>query len=67
MNVWLDDQFGFGKVILFGALCQIGGYIVIAPGPSFPVIACAYVVVGFGNALQVRHFDTAYVQVRNRF
>jgi hypothetical protein len=58
LNVWFNDQFGFGKVILFGALCQLGGYIIIAPGPPFPALVCVYVLVGFGNALQVRQFDT---------
>ena len=55
VNVWLNDRFGFGKAILLGALCQLAGYIVIASCPPFPVLVCAYVVVGFGDVLQVRH------------
>ena len=55
LNVWLNDRFGFGKAILLGALCQLAGYIAIAPCPPFPVLVCANVVVGFGNAIQVRH------------
>ena len=53
LNVWLNDRFGFGKAILLGALCQLAGYIAISPCPPFPVLICVYVVVGFGNALQV--------------
>ncbi|KIM47156.1 hypothetical protein M413DRAFT_270463 [Hebeloma cylindrosporum] len=52
LNVWLNDRFGFGKTILLGAICQLAGYITIAPCPPFPVLVCVYVVVGFGNALQ---------------
>ena len=54
LNVWLNDRIGFGKVILLGAICQLASSIIIAPRPPFPVLVCVYVVLGFGNALQVR-------------
>ncbi|KAH9846506.1 MFS general substrate transporter [Lenzites betulinus] len=51
-NVWLTDRFGFGKVMIIGAVAQIIGYALEAPAPPFPVFVAGYFVNGFGIALQ---------------
>ncbi|KAG9126757.1 hypothetical protein FRC07_002092 [Ceratobasidium sp. 392] len=51
-NVFMTDRFGFGKVILLGALVQVVGYTILAPAPPFPVMCLAYAFNGFGIALQ---------------
>ncbi|KAI0819203.1 MFS general substrate transporter [Trametes gibbosa] len=51
-NVWLMDRFGFGKVMIIGAVAQIIGYALEAPAPPFPVFVVGYFVNGFGIALQ---------------
>ncbi|KAL1743343.1 major facilitator superfamily domain-containing protein [Schizophyllum fasciatum] len=48
LNVYLDQRFGFGKAIVFGAIFQLAGYILMAPHPPFPVIVAAYGFTGFG-------------------
>ncbi|KAG9102356.1 hypothetical protein FRC06_002074 [Ceratobasidium sp. 370] len=52
LNVFMTDRFGFGKVILLGALAQVVGYSILAPAPPFPVMCMAYALNGFGIALQ---------------
>ncbi|KAI0763030.1 MFS general substrate transporter [Trametes elegans] len=51
-NVWLTDRFGFGVVMVFGALAQVAGYALEAPAPPFPVFVLGYAVNGFGLSLQ---------------
>lgn len=51
-NVFLNDQFGFGKVILLGGLLQVVAYCLLAPALPFPVMCIAYAINGFGIALQ---------------
>ncbi|KAJ7634865.1 MFS general substrate transporter [Roridomyces roridus] len=52
INVPLTDRFGFGKMIMFGALCQIVAYAMQAPAPPFPVFVLSYVINGVGMAIQ---------------
>jgi len=52
MNVWLNHRFGFGKVVAFGALCQLIGYVMMAPGGPFGVMCVAFIFAGFGISLQ---------------
>ncbi|KAF9552887.1 MFS general substrate transporter, partial [Agrocybe pediades] len=47
LNVWMNDRLGFGKILVLGAVCQICGYALIIPAPPFPLLVCAYVIVGF--------------------
>ncbi|KAI0720738.1 MFS general substrate transporter [Cerioporus squamosus] len=54
-NVYLTDKFGFGKVLLIGAILQAIAFIVISPAGSYPVICCAFVLSGFGLSLQHAH------------
>jgi len=61
LNVWLNDKIGFGKIITLGALCQLVAYLMIIPAPPFPVIICAYVIVGFGLSLQASD-SLSYIQ-----
>ncbi|OSC97784.1 MFS general substrate transporter [Trametes coccinea BRFM310] len=51
-NVWLTDRYGFGTVMVIGALAQVVGYTLEAPAPPFPVFVMGYAVNGFGLALQ---------------
>ncbi|KAI0741084.1 hypothetical protein C8Q76DRAFT_791441 [Earliella scabrosa] len=51
-NVWLNDRYGFGKVIVLGAAAQIVGYVFEAPAPPFPLFVAGHFVNGFGIALQ---------------
>ncbi|QRV90752.1 major facilitator superfamily transporter [Ceratobasidium sp. AG-Ba] len=51
-NVFLNDRFGFGKVILLGGLLQVVAYCLLAPALPFPVMCIAYAINGFGIALQ---------------
>ncbi|KAF8966620.1 MFS general substrate transporter [Flammula alnicola] len=59
LNVWLNDRYGFGKaafgsyqIIVLGAVCQLFAYAILISAPPFPLIICAYVIVGFGMSLQ---------------
>ncbi|KAH9941583.1 MFS general substrate transporter [Epithele typhae] len=54
-NVWLTDKFGFGKVIVFGSLCQLVSYGMIIPAGPFPLMCIAFVFIGFGLSLQNAH------------
>ncbi|KAJ3530014.1 hypothetical protein NM688_g7772 [Phlebia brevispora] len=51
-NVHLTDRFGFGRVMVIGAVAQTIGYALEAPAPPFPVFVLGYAVNGFGLALQ---------------
>ncbi|KAL1658471.1 major facilitator superfamily domain-containing protein [Schizophyllum commune] len=48
LNVYVDQKFGFGKAIVFGAIFQMCGYIIMAPHPPFTAIVVAYGCTGFG-------------------
>ncbi|KAF9816608.1 hypothetical protein IEO21_04009 [Rhodonia placenta] len=52
INVHLNHKFGFGKVSRTGALLQLVGYVMMAPGGPFGVMCAAFVFTGFGIALQ---------------
>ncbi|QRV85561.1 major facilitator superfamily transporter [Ceratobasidium sp. AG-Ba] len=52
LNVYLNDRLGFGRVMLFGALCQVLAYSILVPAFPFPVMCLAYVINGFGMGLQ---------------
>ncbi|KDR80372.1 hypothetical protein GALMADRAFT_62046 [Galerina marginata CBS 339.88] len=52
LNVWLNDRLGLGKILVLGSICQTCGYAIIIPAPPFPVLFCAYVIVGFGISFQ---------------
>ncbi|KAK7677635.1 hypothetical protein QCA50_019326 [Cerrena zonata] len=52
MNVYLNDRLGFGKVIVLGAACQLGAYVILSPGGPFPTMCIAFSLAGFGIALQ---------------
>ncbi|KAL8291864.1 hypothetical protein RQP46_002122 [Phenoliferia psychrophenolica] len=41
-----------GKVIVLGAATQLFGYTFLIPAFPFPVMPCAYAIIGFGVALQ---------------
>ncbi|KAF8992924.1 major facilitator superfamily domain-containing protein [Cyathus striatus] len=51
-NVYLNDRVGFGKIIALGSVCQIVAYTLQSPGLPFPVFAIAFVINGFGIAIQ---------------
>jgi len=53
MNIWLNDRYGFGKVMVLGAAAQLVSYGVVLAVPPFSVLICAYAITGFGLALQV--------------
>ncbi|EIN13101.1 MFS general substrate transporter [Punctularia strigosozonata HHB-11173 SS5] len=50
-NVWLADRVGFGKAMFLGASSTTIAYAIQAPAPSFPVLAAAYVISGFGLSI----------------
>jgi len=58
MNIWLNERYGFGKVMVLGAAAQLISYGIVLAIPPFPVFICAYAVTGFGLALQVSTIST---------
>ncbi|TFY68003.1 hypothetical protein EVJ58_g1273 [Rhodofomes roseus] len=52
MNVWLNQKLGMGKVLILGAVIQLIGYAMMAPGGPFWVMCIAFVFAGFGISLQ---------------
>ncbi|KAH9478737.1 Bypass of stop codon protein 6 [Psilocybe cubensis] len=52
LNIWLNDRLGLGKILVLGSCCQLLGYAIIAPAPPFPLLICAYFIVGFGMSFQ---------------
>ncbi|GBE88612.1 MFS general substrate transporter [Sparassis crispa] len=52
VNVYLNDRFGLGKVLVIGAFSQLVGYALMAPGSRFPVMCLAFCFSGFGISLQ---------------
>ncbi|TBU31097.1 MFS general substrate transporter [Dichomitus squalens] len=53
LNVYLTDRFGFGKVLVLGAISQVISYAIEAPAPPFPVFIIGYLIQGFGISLQL--------------
>ncbi|KAF9010235.1 MFS general substrate transporter, partial [Cyathus striatus] len=53
-NVHLNDRIGFGKpvTLILGSIFQIIAYTLQAPGMPFPVFVTAFVINGFGIAVQ---------------
>ncbi|KAF9475148.1 MFS general substrate transporter [Pholiota conissans] len=51
-NMYMTPRFGFGKVIVFGAVCQAVAYAIQCSAPPFPVFVMAYTINGVGMALQ---------------
>ncbi|KAF9558509.1 MFS general substrate transporter [Agrocybe pediades] len=54
VNIYITDRFGFGKTIVFGALCQVVAYSIQCTAPPFPVFVMAYTINGAGISLQAR-------------
>ncbi|KAI0739072.1 MFS general substrate transporter [Daedaleopsis nitida] len=54
-NVYLTDRFGFGKVMVFGSVCQLAAYLMLAPAGPFPLMCLAFALIGFGLSLQNAH------------
>ncbi|RDX47216.1 MFS general substrate transporter [Lentinus brumalis] len=54
-NVYLTDKFGFGKVLLIGAVLQAIAFTAISPAGPFPLLCCAFVLSGFGLSLLHAH------------
>ncbi|TDL25163.1 MFS general substrate transporter [Rickenella mellea] len=52
MNVYMTDKFGFGKVMVIGAMAQTIGFAMEAPAPPFPIMCIAFIFTGWGVALQ---------------
>ncbi|EJD40210.1 MFS general substrate transporter [Auricularia subglabra TFB-10046 SS5] len=50
--LWLNEKIGFGKSLVFGALCQTVAYAIQAPAPPFPVLVVFAALNGFGMAIQ---------------
>ncbi|KAJ7512743.1 major facilitator superfamily domain-containing protein [Mycena galericulata] len=46
------DKIGFGKMIVFGALCQVVGYSIQASAPPFPLFVISFAFNGLGIAIQ---------------
>ncbi|KAG2050038.1 MFS general substrate transporter [Suillus hirtellus] len=51
-NLYLNDRFGFGKVIVLGSACQVIAYAIEAGALPFPAFVLGYAINGFGMALQ---------------
>ncbi|KAF9553571.1 MFS general substrate transporter [Agrocybe pediades] len=51
-NIYLTDRLGFGKVIVFGSICQIVAYSIQCSAPPFPVFVLASAINGVGIAIQ---------------
>ncbi|OCH87228.1 MFS general substrate transporter [Obba rivulosa] len=52
LNVHLNDRYGFGKVLVLGAVLQVFGYALISPAGPFPLMCIGFLFTGFGIALQ---------------
>jgi len=62
--MYVTDKFGFGKVLVFGSLCQIVAYAIQCAAPPFPLFVISYAINGVGIAVQVRicDFDSFAIQ-----
>ncbi|KAI0760123.1 major facilitator superfamily domain-containing protein [Fomes fomentarius] len=54
-NVYLTDLLGFGKILILGALLQLAAYVMISPAGPFPVMCCAFFLIGLGLSVQNAH------------
>ncbi|KAH8104025.1 MFS general substrate transporter [Cristinia sonorae] len=52
VNVYLNDRFGFGKVMVLGAALQLSAYVILSIGGPFPLMCLAFGIAGFSLALQ---------------
>ncbi|KAJ6595848.1 MFS general substrate transporter [Mycena vulgaris] len=52
INMHWTDKIGFGKMIVFGALCQAISYCIQAPAPPFPLFVLSFTINGVGIAIQ---------------
>ncbi|KDQ09343.1 hypothetical protein BOTBODRAFT_117278 [Botryobasidium botryosum FD-172 SS1] len=48
VNVYLNDRFGFGKIIVFASSLQLAGYAIQSAAPPFPLFVIAFFLNGFG-------------------
>ncbi|KIK56703.1 hypothetical protein GYMLUDRAFT_99125 [Collybiopsis luxurians FD-317 M1] len=51
-NVWLNERFGFGKVMVLGSLFQLATYVIQSPAPPFPALVLSFFLAGLGMSLQ---------------
>ncbi|KAK0234023.1 MFS transporter [Armillaria fumosa] len=51
-NVYLNERYGFGKIMFIGSLFQVVAYAMESPQPPFPVMVMGYAMAGFGMSLQ---------------
>ncbi|OBZ67903.1 Bypass of stop codon protein 6 [Grifola frondosa] len=51
-NVYLNDRFGFGKVLVIGSVFQLAAYAFLSPAGPFPLMCLGFACAGFGISLQ---------------
>lgn len=47
------QKLGRAKTLMASEVCMIAAYVVIACSPPFPVVVVAYLLMGFGNAVNL--------------
>ncbi|KAJ3755674.1 MFS general substrate transporter [Lentinula raphanica] len=52
INVWLNERFGFGKVMILGSLFLLATFVIQSPAPPFPALVISFLFAGFGMSLQ---------------
>lgn len=46
-------RLGRSKLLMLSEVCLIAGYVIIACSPPFPAVVVAYLILGFGNAINL--------------
>ncbi|KAJ7353451.1 major facilitator superfamily domain-containing protein [Mycena albidolilacea] len=52
INMRWTNSVSFGKILIFGALCQAAAYAIQAPAPPFPLFVISFALSGIGIAIQ---------------
>ncbi|KDQ09347.1 hypothetical protein BOTBODRAFT_179057 [Botryobasidium botryosum FD-172 SS1] len=63
LNIYLTDKFGFGKIIVFSAICEIVSFALQASAPSYPLMVLAFAINGFAFSLQDSQCNGFVVQL----
>jgi len=63
MNIYLTDKFGFGKVMVLSAICEIVAFALQSSTPPYPVMVLAFAISGFAFSLQDAQVNGFIVQL----
>ncbi|KAF9555665.1 MFS general substrate transporter [Agrocybe pediades] len=65
-TIYITNRFGFGKILVFGALCQASGYVIQSFAPPFPAFLFSFALAGLGLQLQEAQANSYVASLQRR-